>query len=136
MILRPPISTRTATLFPYTTLFRSVVALSIAVDRVGVHLGHDQRHVGVHPIERAIVDHDAARRGRLWRVDRGRVAADRENRHVPTRPVEIVDILAFDGAAAVADFDVGALAARRGDGGQRSEEHTSELQSLMRISYA
>src|SRR3546814_7768996 len=73
---------------------------------------------GVHPIERAIVDHDAARRGRLWRVDRGRVAADRENRHVPTRPVEIVDILAFDGAAAVADFDVGALAARRGDGGQ------------------
>src|SRR3546814_2753205 len=101
MILRPPISTRTATLFPYTTLFRSVVALSIAVDRVGVHLGHDQRHVGVHPIERASVDHDAAHRGRLWRVDRGRVAADRENRHVPTRPVEIVDILAMDGAAAV-----------------------------------
>src|SRR3546814_21086442 len=118
MILRPPISTRTATLFPYTTLFRSVVALSIAVDRVGVHLWHDQRHVGVHPIERAIVDHDAARRGRLWRVDRGRVAAARENRHVPTRPGEIVEILAFDGSAAFSDLTVGNLSSRRGAGEQ------------------
>src|SRR3546814_11251335 len=35
MILRPPISTRTGTLVPYTTLFRSVGALALhAVDRV------------------------------------------------------------------------------------------------------
>src|SRR3546814_7570766 len=66
MIRRPPRSTRTDTLFPYTTLFRSPGAG-----------GHDQH------------------------LD-------------PSRGVE------------------------RGDGGVRgrSEEHTSELQSLMRISYA
>src|SRR3546814_1918349 len=34
MIRRPPRSTRTDTLFPYTTLFRSVL-------RAGVHLSHD-----------------------------------------------------------------------------------------------
>src|SRR3546814_2660209 len=40
-------------------------------------------------------------------------------------------------AAAGANVEVGALLGRIGDGaGARSEEHTSELQSLMRISYA
>src|SRR3546814_6591059 len=33
-------------------------------------------------------------------------------------------------------FDLVSLGADRADGGTRSEEHTSELQSLMRISYA
>src|SRR3546814_7710760 len=65
MIRRPPRSTRTDTLFPYTTLFRSVA---------------DQRHRRLAPIV-------------------GRAA----------------DVV---------------------DGVQRSEEHTSELQSLMRIAYA
>src|SRR3546814_18928179 len=62
-----------------------------------------------------IVDHGAARRRGPGRVDRGRVAADREDRHVPARPVEILDILAFHGAAGVADIDLFALAAPRGD---------------------
>src|SRR3546814_734155 len=35
MIRRPPISTRTDTLFPYTTLFRSDLLLRHAVDEVG-----------------------------------------------------------------------------------------------------
>ena len=43
----------------------------IAVDRLGVHLGHDQRHVGVHAVERAIVDHRAARRGGARGVEPG-----------------------------------------------------------------
>ena len=42
------------------------VLASIAVDRVGIHLGHDQRHVRVHPVERAVVDHRAAGRGGAW----------------------------------------------------------------------
>src|SRR3546814_12603560 len=78
MIRRPPRSTRTDTLFPYTTLFRSV----------GQRLA-----VGV-----VIVDADLCERHAL-----GRGGDDALREH------------------------------RRAD---RSEEHTSELQSLMRISYA
>src|SRR3546814_6423631 len=38
MILRPPISTRTDTLFPYTTLFRSVAEGGVEVIAEGVEL--------------------------------------------------------------------------------------------------
>src|SRR3546814_10918930 len=83
MIQRPPRSTRTDTLFPYTTLFRSP-----GVSGQG-EAGHPRR------------------RG----VRRGSAEGDRQARE----------------AARAAD--------RPADAG-RSEEHTSELQSLMRISYA
>src|SRR3546814_15099549 len=80
MIRRPPRSTRTDTLFPDTTLFRS--------------LAHHDRRSG------------------FMRIDAQRHIAD----HV---------------------FVDRRLAFQFGDGGGgRSEEHTSELQSLMRISYA
>src|SRR3546814_3820241 len=91
MIRRPPRSTRTDTLFPYTTLFRSVPV----GDR-----GERVRHrPGERADRRQGCDHLAVRRVPLP----GRVAAE----------------------AAVRDPLHG-----------RSEEHTSELQSLMRISYA
>src|SRR3546814_15237012 len=89
MIRRPPRSTRTDTLFPYTTLFRSRLAaapekmLSLVIDST----------TGVTEAE--------ARR--------------------------LAGELGLTGAAADQ-----AIAVMRG----RSEEHTSELQSLMRISYA
>src|SRR3546814_8134341 len=93
MIRRPPRSTRTDTLFPYTTLFRSA-RLKIIVGQTlaaGPGLGFRgeprQDRFGEQPV-------------------RGDLAADHGHR-----------ILA------------GMLV-------QRSEEHTSELQSLMRISYA
>src|SRR3546814_4104164 len=124
MIRRPPISTRTDTLFPYTTLFRS------AVKRVEA----DQR-----------------RRGRL-RVFRGEERFERRIlRRLACRLHECaarVDELRADGVIAGGAIDgrgeVGAdglfeLCAR-GFADRafelRSEEHTSELQSLMRISYA
>src|SRR3546814_11419198 len=89
-IRRPPRSTRTDTLFPYTTLFRS--------DRYGLAV-HVFRHQ-----PRAV--------GRDHRPHHAR-ADTAEN-------------------AAGDDDLIG-----RGDGhDDRSEEHTSELQSLMRISYA
>src|SRR3546814_4015790 len=72
MIRRPPRSTRTDTLFPYTTLFRSCI-------------GPDAR---------------------------------REQRNVQLRCL------------------ASAFAMKQCGGNPRSEEHTSELQSLMRISYA
>src|SRR3546814_4194503 len=95
MIRRPPRSTRTDTLFPYTTLFRSRCRQARM---------------------QADVDRDAQRSGPAFgRADRGR------------RPVETTDARAH-------------VATTGEKGGQcrhgRSEEHTSELQSLMRISYA
>src|SRR3546814_11394734 len=90
MIRRPPRSTRTDTLFPYTTLFRSL--------QVGF------RRLLVEQLFQLL-------------VAVGGVVAQRAARIV------FVEMLVgiVDGAAGLID---------------RSEEHTSELQSLMRISYA
>src|SRR3546814_20875106 len=74
LLRRPPRSTRTATLFPYTTLFRS--------NSLGIQLGAGASHAA---------------------------------RLVLCRPC---------------NYGI------QGQGAARSEEHTSELQSLMRISYA
>src|SRR3546814_19848488 len=85
MIRRPPRSTRTDTLFPYTTLFRSAYPHAAVAVRAGLRGERPRRSAG--------------------------------DRHRPDRR-------------------------RRGQayglsvGPMRSEEHTSELQSLMRISYA
>src|SRR3546814_7274995 len=95
-IRRPPRATRTDTLFPYTTLFRS--------DVVAAHRA-------------------AARRG-VAAAGRGGAAGDR---------------LGLAGYLVVAFGGVDGVVAGRGAdaaGKVRSEEHTSELQSLMRISYA
>src|SRR3546814_3849821 len=77
MIRRPPRSTRTDTLFPYTTLFRS---------------GAGWKTDGVRSCEILVVPHE-----------------------IPCGSVSFLN---------------------RRPAARRSEEHTSELQSLMRISYA
>src|SRR3546814_2572732 len=89
MIRRPPRSTRTDTLFPYTTLFRSFWRPRISGAAVIL-------------APRKMPDHRAAPAS-------GGTAIGADRR--PTPP-------------------------RAGLPGHRSEEHTSELQSLMRISYA
>src|SRR3546814_3465622 len=82
MIRRPPRSTRTDTLFPYTTLFRSGMKVGVLGRRIG----------------------------------NARQVADA--------------VIEAGGTAVAVEADVA-------DRTQlRSEEHTSELQSLMRISYA
>src|SRR3546814_8066173 len=91
MIRRPPRSTRTDTLFPYTTLFRSPVR-----SRLG-----GARHARLYPPAPVLEG-----RARLDRPPRG-----------------------FRRRARTQD-------PRRRTNPRRSEEHTSELQSLMRISYA
>src|SRR3546814_3848728 len=119
MIRRPPRSTRTDTLFPYTTLFRSAVRC----DMEGL-VDDRAEAVGVHDqiIMLGAVARDAHRVAFLERVgadQRGRHLA-RQHNHRDRVEQSIGD--AGDG--------VGRAGARR------SEEHTSELQSLMRISYA
>src|SRR3546814_14548613 len=83
---RPPRSTRTDTLFPYTTLFRSQARPAAAQSR-----GHQE------------TGSDDARPARL--ITHPATAANGTMRSIS-------------------------------NGSRRSEEHTSELQSLMRISYA
>src|SRR3546814_2431824 len=110
MILRQTRSTRTDTLFPYTTLFRSHEA---PVVRPGVVEDvHDDREVGfvAGEIERAD-PHALCPRRLANQVRDGR-------RHLAL------------GIVVIADEILGLAIA------ERSEEHTSELQSLMRISYA
>src|SRR3546814_9212855 len=93
MIRRPPRSTRTDTLFPYTTLFRSR--------------------------GRAPGGHLAA-------------ASDRARRGRDGDPHPVSQRCRRSDASVVDEHDLRALPVHR----PRSEEHTSELQSLMRISYA
>src|SRR3546814_4287347 len=87
MIRRPPRSTRTDTLFPYTTLFRSQCPRDSPVAGQAARLQVDRNPLRIDAVPVGPLDqHRAGHRDRL----------------------------------AV----------------HRSEEHTSELQSLMRISYA
>src|SRR3546814_5359594 len=95
MLRRPPRSTRTAPLFPYSTLFRS---------------GRDMQAVGV-----GVGEDDDLAVAQAGEVVLARVAADRNR--------EVMHFLRGQHAAG-------------GDFPGRSEEHTSELQSLMRTSYA
>src|SRR3546814_2602994 len=95
MIRRPPRSTRTDTLFPYTTLFRSSSSSALRMpDFADVVLDAPDELVDVVAVDeqRVVVGGTALEAQPLAKIGRA----------VPTR----------------------------------SEEHTSELQSLMRISYA
>src|SRR3546814_18916922 len=112
MIRRPPRSTRTDTLFPYTTLFRSQHALEqregfllIFVDRLLLRIGA-QEHDLTQRVER---------REMLLPMMVERLEQDRLFDPLPR--------LGIDEACFLGGDRVG-----------RSEEHTSELQSLMRIS--
>src|SRR3546814_3123012 len=100
MVRRPPRSTRTDTLLPYTTLFRSLARRRPG--RLAPGRSFHRRHA---PLR--------ARPAIL-----GRLPGLRER-----RPVALGDVL-------VVEDEV------EQEHAVRSEEHTSELQSLMRISYA
>src|SRR3546814_4907813 len=100
MISRPPRSTRTDTLFPYTPLFRSRRVL----EATGVEIE--------------------------WAVEEaGATVLEREGTTLPDR---VLDRIRHTRVAIK-----GPITTPVGTGfASRSEEHTSELQSLMRISYA
>src|SRR3546814_9752873 len=115
---RPPRSTRTDTLFPYTTLFRSQIIGKTHPH--AVELGpHDDRIDGLPGIQNL-----AARPRR----QAGAVDAGAALRQVGDPAIDMVEDAVHDHV----DVDRDALVFAR----NRSDEHTSELQSLMRISYA
>src|SRR3546814_1144357 len=104
VIRRPPRSTRTDTLFPYTTLVRS---------------GQDDRDQA-----------EPGRQAGAWRAAAGRQGLGRDRRDA---------LCAARRGLSVAAGPFGLFHPDRTDRirrQDRSEEHTSELQSLMRISYA
>src|SRR3546814_6232807 len=92
MLRRPPRPTRTDTLFPYTTLFRSSLTMKIQTES-----RNESETLPFQQLVSSDLGHDL---GHSFRLDEH-------------------DVLQV---ALSVDF--------------RSEEHTSELQSLMRISYA
>src|SRR3546814_3944357 len=124
MIRPPPRFTRTDTLFPYTTLFRAtgldVPGLDRLLDRVPHHL------VGG-PVLVHLQRLGAPHQGQL--VDgvlEGAGPDEHARRPEPRdRPCRVARVRARDDGV---ELELGGQA--------RSEEHTSELQSLMRISYA
>src|SRR3546814_1721260 len=104
MILPPPRSTRTATLFPYTTLFRS----------------HQELLEEMAPIfEKETGIEVKLRNGKDFELANQIVA---EGKSSPA------DVFLTENSPAMSLVESKGLF--------RSEEHTSELQSLMRISYA
>src|SRR3546814_9444260 len=106
MIRRPPRSTRTETRFPYATLFRSARRDARILDL----------REAFEPVRKFIVDLRGAQ-----------IALAREDQRAAGALVITVTVgqkIARIAIVGVADLD------------RRSEEHTSELQSLMRISYA
>src|SRR3546814_6906857 len=105
---RPPRFTRTDTLFPYTTLFRSQLALHLPFFGVAEY------------IERA-----AAQAAQL---------REQFERREHPRPVFLLLQLAL--GVALGQQRRGEVEVQLVVAVKRSEEHTSELQSLMRISYA
>src|SRR3546814_7928594 len=123
MIRRPPRSTRTVTLFPYTTLFRSPsgakTRLEISVSNVRAAKGDIT--ITVYPDDK---ERFLARGGKLSRL---RIKAE--------MPVTIACLsVPGPGTYAIAIYH-DENGDRKFDRSMRSEEHTSELQSLMRISY-
>src|SRR3546814_4393102 len=119
MIRRPPISTRTDTLFPYTARFRSGEEIRLALDDFGKRIR-----------DFAKTDLSTATRiqGVVWVAARDiEIFADlvtSERFHEINRPtVEVIDTGPRRHGTEILRW-------------LRSEEHTSALQSLMRTSYA
>src|SRR3546814_16785057 len=97
MIRRPPRSTRTDTLFPYTTLFRSLVAAFLDRDR----------------LEQVVIDEDdqeVAAGERAVEVDQFGAGAREFHRQAPRIGFDDLDLLAEAARERGGDFDRSALA--------------------------
>src|SRR3546814_7232033 len=139
MLRRPPISTRTDTLVPSTTLFRSAYKLrrsaqgdALAQSHTGAMAGNDAA------VDAFLRAHGALRVESLETLYEIVPLALRYGQHAPppARAPRVAVITTTGGGAATVVDNLGMrglVAATPPD--DRSEEHTSDIQSLMRISY-
>src|SRR3546814_10945844 len=140
MIRRPPRSTRTDTLFPYPTLFRSVVGAIFAARFRPDTLGGQWLGDGDHPAQRFGTPQRRLRAAQKLYPCRI-VGAQRFEPGFVAR-CGVVDLDPVDEGQRVIclcppDADLGEAALRPLHiDRHRTAEHTSELQSLMRSSYA
>src|SRR3546814_1376422 len=160
MIRRPPRSTRTDTLFPYTTLFRSISVTASSMDQ-------RRRDQAIRDTEELCPSGQARKQALVGSGQpdlpakreqfviqrlptpgvemRGNLVQQHQRRHLPARPDQpgigqrdcdqqglLLAGRTLLGGLPLAGMPDRHVAAMRA----RSEEHTSELQSLMRISYA
>src|SRR3546814_7735148 len=121
MIRRPPRSTRTDTLFPYTTLFRSLSYGELAGERMKLGLllhdpeeeqdcfSDNTHNSHYYDVEGMRIVYSGTYKTLGGKIMKGPSASDLVQKTAPDLNKEMLT---------------------------RSEEHTSELQSLMRISYA
>src|SRR3546814_5129067 len=137
ILRRPPRSTRTDTLVPYTTVFRSAFDRSLPRTIGKVHPFRDAAleiesqpvfgparqhvHVASHSQQKPLGAAETAVLAGGQQVDIDQLRGVAHAVDIFADPVERLQIA----QAPLAVLDIG-----------RSEEHTSELQSLMRISYA
>src|SRR3546814_9143785 len=131
MIRRPPRSTRTDTLFPYTTLFRSKTIIPSSLR------SSTSRNRSSSTTSRRIVSGKSDSASRRVSGMSSSVIADRIFREHQYELPHMIDQPRVDSVLGMFERlqqllphpPVEAIA-------RRSEEHTSELQSLLRISYA
>src|SRR3546814_2892731 len=105
MIRRPPRSTRTDTLYPYTTRFRAEMPIQV-----------------YNVYKNKLIDGDISkivRPLRKGKIDSAEILSRKPDGQALTTKVTVEEQEYFDTSEQI-----------------RSEEHTSELQSLMRLSYA
>src|SRR3546814_5318831 len=122
MLRRPPISTRPYTLLPYTTLFRSLtVRTEASLDHLlfenGAAAGAAYRDKAGHRYEARIREECILAAGGIGSPKLLQLSGIGHEEHLAEHGIRVMRHLP-------------------GVGENRSEEHTSELQSLMRISYA
>src|SRR3546814_2764169 len=132
MIRRPPISTRTDTLFPYTTLFRSHAAEGRSLQQVpdaGQYRGYYREQQQAVLREQEIADDHCALQGSRQRGRDRRCAPDNADQLLGHHGEAEGNEQTEDRVRGVETPEDEAIE-------ERSEEHTSELQSLMRRSYA
>src|SRR3546814_7596786 len=126
MIRRPPRSTRTDTLFPYTTLFRSAQLIAALPAAERDRLATADIRALIAPANDALpaVASDASDVSIVDDGDRRTIAmVERDSTSIAgqAQPLEIDNLCTVDTGTGLVIRE------------RRSEEHTSELQSLMRI---
>src|SRR3546814_5660593 len=122
MIRRPPRSTRTDTLFPYTTRFRSGERAHIAAECEAIRGGAEFRVQFGQAMENVTLQLRHFCDGHSLAL----IEIAERPKHIAKAVAQLAISVGGTGQYFLADADIV----------ERSEEHTSELQSLMRNLYA